>query len=82
MYFFLGNYDIPRKGSDNVSQWESDEMFRFLIGVICPVDKDYEPSDPVCGFMYPAYKNRGAYENLINVYNGDKYPELLKILGV
>ena len=57
-------------------------MFRFLIGVICPVDKDYEPSDPVCGFMYPAYKNRGAYENLINVYNGDKYPELLKILGL
>lgn len=82
LYFFLGNYDIPRKGSDNVSQWESDEMFRFLIGVICPVDKDYEPSDPVCGFMYPAYKNRGAYENLINVYNGDKYPELLKILGL
>ena len=82
LYFFLGNYDIPLKGSDKVEQWESEEVFRFLVAVICPVDKDYEPADPVCGFMYPAYKNRGAYENLINIYNADKYPEIMKILGV
>jgi len=82
LYFFLGNYDIPLKGTDKVEQWESEEMYKFLIGIVCPVDKDYEPSDPVCGFIYPAYKNKGAYENLINVYNSDKYPEIRGILGI
>lgn len=82
LYLFLGDYDIPKKGTDKVDQWESEDMFSYLIGVICPVDKNYEPSEPLCGFMYPAYKNRGAYENLVNVYNGDSYPELLHILGV
>lgn len=82
LYFFLGNYDIPLKGSDKAEQWESEEVFRFLIGVVCPVNKDYDPDEPVCGFMYPAYKDKGAYENLINVYNGDNYPDILKIIGI
>lgn len=80
LYFFLGHYDIPVRAGDKTSQWESDTMFHYLVGIVCPVDLDYEPEEPLCGFMYPAYKDGGAYENLINVYQGDRYPNLMKTL--
>lgn len=82
LYFFLGNYDIPRKGTDHVSQWESEEVYRFLIGAVCPVDSGYEPGAPECGFLFPAYKDRGGVEDFVNIYKVDQHPEILEILGV
>lgn len=34
---FHGVYDIPRKGTDNAEQWESEEVYEYLICAICPV---------------------------------------------
>ena len=28
---FCGNYDVPVKGADKESQWESEEVYRFLV---------------------------------------------------
>ncbi len=82
IYFFLGNYDIPRKGADKANQWESEEVYRFLICAVCPVDSHYEPEAPECGFLFPAYRERGAAEDYIDVYQGIKHPEFLKLIGV
>ncbi len=54
MYFMTG-MDIPAKGKDHVRQGESEEMFEYLICAICPVSGDYEPGEPECGFLFPAF---------------------------
>ena len=33
---FCGNYDVPVKGADKESQWESEEVYRFLVVAVCP----------------------------------------------
>lgn len=68
VYFFHGSYDIPLKASDKESLWESEEVYRFLICVVCPVRGDYEPGEPECGFLFPAFKDRSGDVHRINVF--------------
>lgn len=82
IYFFLGNYDVKLKGTDKKELGESESVYRFMICSICPVSGDYEPGQPEAGFIYPAYNGSGYFPNRINVFNGEKYPLLLDILGV
>lgn len=82
IFFFLGKYDIPRKGTDHASQWESEDVYPFLICAICPVDADYAPQEVESGFLFPAYKDRAGIVNMANVFRGDSHPELLEILGL
>jgi hypothetical protein len=82
IFFFLGKYDIPRKGTDHASQWESEEVYPFLICAVCPVDADYEPQGVESGFLFPAYKDRAGILNMVNVFHGDEHPEILDLLGV
>lgn len=82
IYFFLGKYDIPRKGTDLESQWESEEVYRFMICAVCPVEGNYDPKEPECGFLFPAYKDRGGAEEFVDVFRADVHPEILSILGV
>lgn len=82
IFFFLGKYDIPRKGTDHASQWESEDVYPFLICAVCPVDADYEPQGVESGFLFPAYKDRAGILNMANVFRGDEHPEILGILGV
>ena len=85
IYIFHDRYDIPAKGKDHVRQGESEEMFEYLICAICPVSGDYEPGEPECGFLFPAYMDGGAVMNYVDVYQkNQEYPhtELLKLLGV
>lgn len=82
IFFFLGKYDIPRKGTDYVSQWESEDVYPFLICAVCPVDSGYEPQGVESGFLFPAYKDRAGILNMVNVFRGDEHPEILEILGV
>ena len=65
------NYDVPRKAKDKESLWESEEVYRFLICAVCPVSGDYEPGMPVCGFMFPAFKDRGPDNGRIQVFEAD-----------
>lgn len=72
VYFFFGSYDVPRKGSDHVSQWESEEVYSFLICAVCPVHGEYEADDPVGGFLFPAFKYRSADYDRMNVFRAEK----------
>ena len=59
---FHDRYDIPAKASDKERLGESEEMFEYLICVICPLSGEYEPGEPECDL------------NHVNVYqkNPDK----------
>ena len=64
-------YDIPVKGSDKERQWESEEVYEYLICAICPLTGDYEPGEPECGFLYPSFANRSCYAGHVAVFQKD-----------
>lgn len=72
MFVFHDVYDIPAKGADKERQWESDDMFEYIICSIFPVDENYDPAGkPICGFMYPSFVNRCAHPGHIAIYDED-----------
>lgn len=71
VYFFYGSYDVPIKASDKESLWESEEVYKFLICAICPLHGDYEPGEPECGFLFPAFKDRSTDIHGIEVFDAD-----------
>ena len=72
IFLFHGSYDIPLKASDKQRLWESEEIYDFLICVISPLAGDYEPGEPVWGFLYPAYSDRSADPDSIDIFNSDQ----------
>ena len=68
IYIYHGIYDIPKKGSDHSEQWESEEIYSFLICVVASVDKDYNAGTPKCGFIFPAFEDRSAEPGKIDVF--------------
>ena len=75
VYFFHGSYDVPLKASDKESLWESEEVYQFLICAVCPVNGEYEPGEPECGFLFPAFKDRSSDTEKIDIYVADKNPQ-------
>ena len=83
IYLFHNTYDIPLKTSDKKNLWESEEMYEYLICAICPVSGDYEPGEPECGFLFPAFQDRTEDPDYIDVYQSNPdlpQNDLLKIL--
>lgn len=72
VYLFHGSYDVPLKASDKESLWESEEVYQFLICAVCPVNGDYEPGAPECGFLFPAFKDRSSDTERIDIYVADR----------
>lgn len=85
IYVFHDRYDVPVKGNDKERQWESEEVYEYLICAICPLTGDYEPGKPECGFLYPSFVDRSCHEEYVAVFQADPncpHEELLeKILG-
>ena len=85
IYIYHGIYDIPKKGSDHSEQWESEEIYSFLICVVAPVDKDYNAGTPKCGFIFPAFEERSAEPGKIDIFfEIPEYPDegfLNRIIG-
>ena len=71
VYIFHGVYDIPLKAKDKESLWESEEVYDFIICTISPVNEEYEPSEPVFGFIYPAFSDRSADKDRIDIFHAD-----------
>lgn len=69
IYVFHGVYDIPLKGKDKESQWESEEVYDFIICTISPMKAEYEPDTPVFGFLYPAFSDRSADREKIDIFH-------------
>ena len=81
---FHGVYDIPRKGTDNAEQWESEDVYEYLICCVCPVYGDYEMDEPTCGFLYPSFYDRSVDWYHIAVYEkepGVSGRGLMEVLG-
>lgn len=83
---YHGSYDVPLKGADKEQLGESEEVFDYLICVICPMAGEYEPGSPSCGFLFPAFTDRSADPGHVNVFQADAsrpHRELVeKILGI
>ena len=71
VYIFHDRYDIPAKAADKERLWESEAVFEYLICVICPLADEYEPGEPECGFLFPAYTDGGADLNHVAVFQKD-----------
>lgn len=80
IYFFYGSYDVPRKANDGESLWESEEVYQFIICTICPVTGDYEPGEPECGFLFPAFKDRSSDIHRIDVFQADSKRPHMELL--
>ena len=84
-FVFHGTYDVPIKAKDKESLWDSEEVYDFIICTVSPMAGEYEPADPVFGFLYPAFSDRSADAEKIDIFHED--PEcveeglLYKILG-
>ena len=85
IYIFHGVYDIPVKANDGKSLWESEEVYDFIICTVSPMEDEYQPAEPVFGFLYPAFSDRSPDRNRIDIYheNPDAPEEglLYKITG-
>lgn len=82
---FQGNYDLPRKGTDKVEQWESEDVYQFLILAVCPQVSPNEPGEPEWGFLYPSFSDRSADIDHVAIYRKDSDSlrvEDLRLLGV
>ena len=69
VFVFHGVYDVPLKASDKESLWESEEIYDFMICTISPMKGEYEPDEPVFGFLYPAFKDRSEDRDRMNIYH-------------
>ncbi|MBQ0052515.1 MAG: DUF4317 family protein [Treponema sp.] len=61
-------YDIPLKGQDKIRLGESEMVFEYIIGAICPLEGEYEPGLPEFGFIFPAFIEGGAALNYMQIY--------------
>lgn len=69
VYVFHGVYDIPAKSKDGESLWESEEVYDFIICTISPLEDEYQPAEPVFGFLYPAFSDRSSDQSKIDIYH-------------
>ena len=85
VFVFHGVYDVPVKAKDKESLWESEEVYDFIICTVSSMKEEYEPKEPVFGFLYPAFSDRSADESKIDIFHADpKQLEdglMYKILG-
>lgn len=70
-FVFHGTYDVPLKAKDKENLRESEEVYDFIICTISPMKGEYEPDDPVFGFLYPAFSDRSADYNKIDIFHSN-----------
>ena len=86
VYVFHDRYDIPAKASDKERLGESEEMFPYLICAVCPLVGEYEPGNPICGFLFPAFVDRSGDLERVDIYAeraawGDRIASILGAKG-
>lgn len=71
VFVFHGVYDVPLKAKDKESLWESETVYDFIICTISPMQGEYEPAEPVFGFLYPAFADRCGDVDKIDIFHVD-----------
>ena len=81
---FHDRYDVPVKTSDKERQWESEEVYEYLICALCPLADEYEPDKPFWGFLFPAFTDRSCDWDHINIFHADdrNYDKLDSLFGL
>lgn len=79
VYVYHGVYDIPLKGKDKESMWESEEVYNFILCTVSPTKGEYDPDSPMLGFLYPAFSDRSADKDRIQIFqkNADREEEIM-----
>lgn len=82
IFMYHGIYDIPIKTADKERQWESEEVYDFLIAAVGPLTGEYEMDTPEWGFLYPSFSNRSCDLKHIAIYDiaVDSNSTMLKML--
>lgn len=78
---YSGSYDVPSKAADGEWLEGSETVYDFIICAICPMSEPYEPLDPVCGFLFPAFSDRCADTGAIDFYEKGTGGTNQKLLG-
>ena len=85
IYVYHGVYDIPLKAEDKESLWDSEEVYEFIVCTVSPLVGEYSPDEPVLGFLYPAFSDRSADKDKIDIFmekNGEAEKGFIhKMLG-
>ena len=71
IFVFHGSYDIPIKGTDGEWLEGSEEVYDFIICAISPLIGKYNPGEPEFGFLFPAFSDRSADDNCIDIFWAD-----------
>ncbi len=71
VFVFHGVYDVPLKAKDKESLWESETVYDFIICTVSPMQEEYEPAEPVFGFLYPAFSDRCGDVDKIDIFHAD-----------
>ena len=69
VFAFHGVYDVPLKAADKANLWETGEIYDFMICTISPMKGEYEPDEPVFGFLYPAFSDRSGDKDRIDIFH-------------
>lgn len=80
IYVFYGTYDIPKKGTDKEWLEGSEEVYSFIIGAIAPLVGEYEPGKPEFGFLFPAFSDRSANPERIDIFHVNPEREQTELL--
>ena len=81
VYLISASYDVPKKASDDAYLADGEDVYEYLIGVICDLKEEYEPGKVQFGFLFPGFRNRCADLSHIYLYQADPehpYNELIK----
>lgn len=71
VFIFHDRYDVPVKTADKERLGESEEVYEYLIGTICPLAGEYEPGMPECGFLFPFFSGRSADRYRVAIFDAD-----------
>ena len=71
IFVFHGRYDVPVTKSEWEDQWESEEIYDFLIITISPLNSDREPLLPEKGVLFPAFSDRSTDTRMAYVFTAN-----------
>lgn len=67
-FLFYGRYDVPVKARDKERLEDSEELYEYLICTVSPLAGEYEPGKAEFGFLYPAFRDRSADRDYVNIF--------------
>lgn len=75
IYVYYGCYDIKTKAKDHTELFESEEVYRYLMVAISPVNERQEATLPCGGFLWPVLTDRSTDTTRVNVFSKNEDSE-------